>query len=164
MDISIEWFNDNSGFMAFIAAMVALLVGIIAAGISIWNTLITQRGLRLQYQPELLIKTNQEGSTLFLTIENIGSGTAYQIKYNRDFVDFINEWTDRKKGRAGNTLIDSLSLGTLKSGVFKEYHIIPKYVEHSKTIESKTIEIEISYTDIFKKFKGETNHCCKYRR
>ena len=152
--------------MTLIAAVVALLVGIIAAGISIWNTLIIQRGLRLQYQPELLITTNQDGSKLFLTIENIGLGTAYQIKCNKELEDFIYKQADQRTGRAGNTLIDFLSLKILKSGAREEYHIIPKYVEHFKTEHSKTIELEIkvSYTDIFKKFKGETNHCCQYRR
>ena len=72
MDISIERFNLNSGFMTFIAAVVALFVGIIAAGISIWNNLITQRGLRLQYQPDLVVKSENRQRIRFIVIENRG--------------------------------------------------------------------------------------------
>ena len=155
MDISIEWFNDNSGFVAFIAAMVALLVGIIAAGISIWNTRITQRGLRLQYQPELLIKPERRQGIFYIIIENIGSGTAYGVKYNQELIDFIREWADQRGEMTGNDMIDSVVIGTLKSGACKTYTITPKYIQGDPQVIQ--IPIKISYTDIFKKFKGKTD-------
>ena len=155
MDFSLEWFNHNSGFISFIAAMVALLIGLISTCLSIWSIRITLRGLRLQYQPELLIKTEQRGSIFFLTIENIGLGTAYQIKYNQDFIDFIRKWSDQKSEMIGNDIIDSLSLRALRSGESKEYSVTPKPMrENLGTLE---VEVKISYTDIFQKFKGKTD-------
>lgn len=155
MDFSLEWFNVNVGFMTFIAAMVALLIGIISACLSIWSIRITQQGLRLQYQPELVIKTGQRGSIFFLLIENIGLGTAYQIKYNQEFIDFIREWSDQKSEMIGNDIIDSLSLRALRSGQSKEYSVTPKPMrENPGTLK---VEVKISYTDIFKKFEGETD-------
>ena len=157
MDISVEWFNINQGFIAFIAAIVALLVGIIAAVISIWNNQITQRGLRLQYQPELLIKTEDKGRgfrDFCVVLENIGLGTAYQIEYNQEFVEFIHEWADEEKRI--EIVRHGLSLEPLKSGEFREYFIPPKFVlEDPKTIE---VKISISYTDIFKKFEGKVEY------
>lgn len=157
MDISIEWFNLNSGFMTFIAAMVALIVGIIAAVISIWNTLITQRGLRLQYQPELLIKTEDKGGgfrNFYVVLENIGLGTAYQIEYNQEFIEFIREWTHEQQIEI---VRHGLSLEPLKSGEFREYFIPSKFVPgNPKTLE---VKIDISYTDIFKKFEGKVEYC-----
>lgn len=155
MGFSIEWFNSNSGFITFIAAMVALLIGLISTCLSIWSIRITLRGLRLQYQPELLIRTCQRESIFFVTIENIGLGTAYGIKYNQDFIDFIREWTDQKSEMVGNDILDSVSLGTLKSGASKEYSVPPKYMlENPDTLK---VEVKMSYTDIFKKFKGKTD-------
>ncbi|MYB00220.1 hypothetical protein F4X90_11165 [Candidatus Poribacteria bacterium] len=158
MDFSLEWFNVNSGFVTFIAAMIALLVGIIAAGISIWNTLITQRGLRLQYQPELVVKSEAVKSDnrqviRFILIENIGSGTAYQIKYNQEFVDFIRVWTDQKVEMTGHDLIDSLLLENLQRGECKKYSISSRPVYGNS--EAFKLNINISYTDIFKKYKGK---------
>lgn len=153
MDFSIEWFNENSGFMAFIAAVVALIVGMIAASISIWNNIITQRGLRLQYQPDLVVKSENKQETRFILIENIGSGTAYQIKYNQEFVDFIRVWTDQKVEMTGHDLVDSLLLENLQSGECKKYSISCRPVYgNSEAIE---LNINISYTDIFKKYKGK---------
>ena len=78
---SIEWFNQNSGFIAFIAAIVALLVGMIAACLSVWSTLITQRGLRLQYQPDLVVKIENRQGIRFIIIKKhwIGNSLSYQI-------------------------------------------------------------------------------------
>ena len=158
MDFSIEWFNQNSGFIAFIAAMVALLIGVISACLSIWSTLITQRGLRIQYQPDLVVKTGHKQGIYFIRIENIGSGTAYQIKYNQDFIDFIRERTDQRGEMTGHDLVDSLSLGRLQGGGFKEYDITPRSIQESPGVTE--LNINISYTDIFKKFKGETDIIC----
>lgn len=153
MDFSLEWFNENSGFMAFIAAMVALLIGVISACLSIWSIRITQQGLRLQYQPDLVVKSENRQGIRFITIENIGSGTAYQIKYNQDFVDFIREWTDQSVEMTGHDLVDSLLLERLQSGELKEYSISSRQIYGNP--EPIELNINISYTDIFKKYKGK---------
>ena len=158
MDFSIEWFNSNSGFIAFIAAMIALLIGVISACLSIWNTLITQRGLRLQYQPDLVIKAEYKQGIYLIRIENIGSGTAYQITYNQNLIDFIRERTDQRTEMTGHDLVDSSLLGRLEGGGFKEYNITPRSIQ--ETFEVTELNINISYTDIFKKFKGETDIIC----
>ncbi|MDE0636586.1 MAG: hypothetical protein OXI43_12165 [Candidatus Poribacteria bacterium] len=159
MDFSLEWFNDNSGFVTFIAAMIALLIGVISACLSIWSIRITQRGLRLQYQPELVVETGRKEGFFFIRIENIGLGTAYQIKYNQDFIDFIREWTDQRVELTGHDLVDSLSLGKLKSGGFKEYTITPKSASEAPN-EPIKLEIKIPYTDIFKKYDGKVDQIC----
>ena len=158
MDFSIEWFNSNSGFIAFIAAMIALLIGVISACLSIWNTLITQRGLRLQYQPDLVVKMENRQGIRFIIIKNIGLGIAYRIKYNQEFVDFIREWTDQSEEMIGHDLLDSLSLGRLQSGGFKEYSISSRPIYGNPEVIE--LNINISYTDIFKKFKGKVDQIC----
>ena len=58
----------------------------------------------------------------------------------------------------GHDLLDSLSLGRLQSGGFKEYSITSRQIYGNPEVIE--LNINISYTDIFKKFKGKVDHIC----
>ena len=88
----INFLNDNSGAITAIAT-------VILVGITGWYVYLTRQMLKVANTPVIRMFLHARGHTIFLCVENIGTGFARNIKFTGDLSFKPTYWNDNSRDK-----------------------------------------------------------------